>query len=141
MSSPFLVYESSVSILFFMASRLLRPPAVRPVLMSITERFTEIATLKCLGATDWFILIQIVLESLMQGIAGGIAGIFLGSLAAACANLFSAGTRLAGAWDWYALGGAALWALAAGTVLSILAAIYPACKAAAMAPMEAMRVQ
>ena len=111
------------------------------MLMSITERFTEIATLKCLGATDWFILIQIVLESLMQGIAGGIAGIFLGSLAAACANLFSAGARLAGAWDWYALGGAALWALAAGTVLSILAAIYPACKAAAMAPMEAMRVQ
>lgn len=111
------------------------------MLMSITERFTEIATLKCLGATDCFILTQIVLESLLQGIAGAIAGIFLGTLAAVCANLLSAGSRLAGAWDWNALGYAALWALAAGTILSILAAIYPACKAAAMAPMEAMRVQ
>ncbi len=111
------------------------------MLMSITERFSEIATLKCLGATDFFILVQIVLESLLQGILGGIAGIFFGFLAAVAANFISAGSLFFGAWNFVGPAEAACWSLAAGIVLAILSSIYPAVKASCMAPMEAMRVQ
>ncbi len=111
------------------------------MLMSITERFSEIATLKCLGATDLFILVQIVFEAMLQGVAGGVLGIFLGLGAATCGNLLHSGFRLFGAWDWFSLSGASLYAIAAGILLAMLSAIYPAVKAARMAPMEAMRVQ
>lgn len=111
------------------------------MLMSITERFSEIATLKCLGATDSFILVQIVLEALLHGVIGGVAGVIIGLLAASAANIVSAGSRFFGVWNFPALGNAALWSLFAGIILAILSAIYPAVKAARMAPMEAMRVQ
>ena len=50
------------------------------MLMSITERFREIATMKCLGATDGFILKQFLIEAAIQGVVGGTAGMLIGML-------------------------------------------------------------
>ncbi|KKK92645.1 hypothetical protein LCGC14_2700850, partial [marine sediment metagenome] len=50
------------------------------MLMSVTERFREIATMKCLGALDSFIMIIFVMESSLQGLAGGIIGVVVGAL-------------------------------------------------------------
>ena len=52
------------------------------MLMSITERFREIATMKCLGATDRYILIQFMMEAGLQGVAGSSLGMCLGFLIA-----------------------------------------------------------
>ncbi len=111
------------------------------MLMSITERFREIATLKCLGATDSFILVQIVLEALIQGIIGGIAGLILGFLVALINSVFQVGFRVFATFDWTMIGYAALSSLLAGILLSVLSSLYPSTKAARMAPMEAMRVE
>ncbi len=111
------------------------------MLMSITERFREIATLKCLGATDSFILIQIVLEALIQGVIGGLAGLIVGFIVALVNSLFQVGFRVFATFDWGMIGYAALSSLLAGILLSVLSSLYPSTKAARMAPMEAMRVE
>ena len=111
------------------------------MLMSVTERFREIATMKCLGATDGFIMINFILESIMQGIAGGIIGLVLG---------FLLGTlRAWGSYGWMSLANfpaanllaAAGLALGVSVIISALAAVYPAYAAARLAPMEAMRIE
>ncbi len=48
-------------------------------LMSVTERFREIGTMKCLGALDGFILRLVFLENLFQGLAGTTIGIVVGA--------------------------------------------------------------
>lgn len=111
------------------------------MLMSITERFREIATLKCLGATDSFILIQIVLEAMIQGMIGSVAGILIGFLAALVNSSFQVGTRVFTTFDFGMIGMAALASLLAGMLLAVLSSLYPSTKAARMAPMEAMRVE
>lgn len=111
------------------------------MLMAITERFREIATLKCLGATDRFILLQFMMEAGLQGLVGGAIGVVVG---------FS----LAGLKNWLVFGGylgryfpavmtveAALMALVTGVLLATLASIYPSWAASRMAPMEAMRIE
>jgi len=111
------------------------------MLMSITERFREIATLKCLGATDSFILVQIVLEALIQGIIGGLVGLLLGFIVALVNSSFMVGLRIFQSFNWEMIGLAALASLLAGILLSVLSSLYPSTKAARMAPMEAMRVE
>ncbi len=111
------------------------------MLMSVTERFKEIATMKCLGATDGFIMVNFILESCIQGIAGGTIGMLLG--------LLLGSVRSWGKYGWMAMShfphleaisaGGLAWVL--GLVISGLAALYPARIAARLAPMEAMRIE
>jgi ABC-type antimicrobial peptide transport system permease subunit len=111
------------------------------MLMSVTERFREIATMKCLGATDGFIMINFILESIMQGIAGGAIGVALGFVLGEL--------RAWGSYGWMALTSlpvlailaAAGVAVAVSVTISALAAVYPAWVAARLAPMEAMRIE
>jgi hypothetical protein len=111
------------------------------MLMSVTERFKEIATMKCLGATDGFIMINFILESAMQGCAGGIvgalAGLILGIIRSGVHFGFIAMENL----PLLAMLGTAAMAIVVGVVISIMAAVYPAWVAARLAPMEAMRVE
>jgi len=49
------------------------------MLMSVTERYREIGTMKCLGALDSFVWKLFLLESLFQGSIGSILGVIIGS--------------------------------------------------------------
>ena len=111
------------------------------MLMSITERFREIATLKCLGATDKFILVQITIEAALQGFVGGVLGVIIGLVITIIKDTLIFGSRL---YIYFPISGvfiAMIVSLLAGVFLSVFASIYPAWKAAKMAPMEAMRVE
>ena len=111
------------------------------MLMSITERFREIATLKCLGATDSFILIQIMIEAALQGFAGGVIGVLIGLVITVLKDTVLFGSRL---FTFFPVSGVLIAvgaSLVAGILLSVLASIYPSLKAARMAPMEAMRIE
>ncbi len=110
-------------------------------LMSVTERFREIGTMKCLGALDRFIVRLFILEALMQGLAGSITGALLGAIAAAVSSTVNLGFEalvLAPAGAILISTGAAV---IIGTTLSLLGVIYPAILAARMQPVEAMRVE
>ena len=111
------------------------------MLMSVTERFTEIATMKCLGAMDRFVMLMFVFEAVIQGAAGGAVGALLGVVLAVIRGLVEYGTLLGGAGTAIgeALVGVGLSVLV-GMLLAAVAAVGPAWLAARLAPMEAMRV-
>lgn len=112
------------------------------MLMSVTERFTEIATMKCLGAMDRFIMATFVFEAAVQGVVGGLCGVVLGLALAAMRGLVEFGDLFAGSLAALVnVGLSALAPFAAGVVLAMLAAVGPAFVAARLAPMEAMRVE
>lgn len=111
------------------------------MLMAITERFREIATMKCLGATDGFILTQFMLEAGLQGIIGGLVGMVIGLALALLKGSVTLGTHLYRYLPWGDLVGCAAIAIGAGVVLSVFASVYPSWSASRMAPMEAMRVE
>ncbi|MBA3686589.1 MAG: ABC transporter permease, partial [Planctomycetes bacterium] len=113
---------------------------VNTMMMAVTERFREIATMKCLGAMDSFILKSFLIESGAMGAVGAMLGAVIGVLVV----LLQASGRFGGVF-WSALpiaplAGAAGFALICGLALSILGALLPALKAARMHPIEAMRV-
>ena len=111
------------------------------MLMAITERFREIATMKCLGATDGYILSQFMLEAALQGFFGGLLGAVVGFVIATARSGLAYGAHL---WRYFPAGEVALcfvFSLAAGVLLSALASMQPSWSASRMAPMEAMRVE
>jgi hypothetical protein len=111
------------------------------MLMAITERFREIATMKCLGATDGFILNQFLMEAAIQGLAGGVAGTLIGGVLSVlkCSVVFGGYLFIYfPAVGVLAAGGICM---VAGAVLSTGASIYPSWMASRMAPMDAMRIE
>jgi hypothetical protein len=108
------------------------------MLLSVTERFAEIGTMKCLGALDSLIVKLFLLESLFQGIVGTSVGIAVGA-ALAAAEAFSGGTVA----DVAAVDVLEILALCflAGVVLTMAGALYPALRAAQMRPVEAMQTE
>lgn len=111
------------------------------MLMSITERFREIATMKCLGATDRYILLQFMMEAGLQGFFGGILGVVIGFVISILRGSISYGSYM---WIYWSTPGMLLCAIAslvAGVALAILASVQPSWSASRMAPMEAMRVE
>jgi hypothetical protein len=110
------------------------------LLMSVTERFREIGTMKCLGALSAFIRKLFLIESAMLGFAGAIIGTLLGALLSFTGYGLTFGfalitTALNVGW----LLAAAAGCISGGTLLSMLAAIYPANFAARMVPASALR--
>lgn len=115
---------------------------VNSVLMSVSERVREIGTMKCLGALDSFVVRLFFLESAFAGLIGAGVGAPIGIVLAGVRMGFAVGfTRLA--WGPFLQDGLWTWVLSLliGTVITILAAIYPAYVAARMQPVEAMRVE
>ena len=111
------------------------------MLMSVTERFREIGTMKCLGALDSFIMIIFVMESSLQGLAGGLIGIVLGTILGLVRSLWEFGGLALANLPALVLLMSAGACLVAGVVLAAMAAVYPAWVAARLAPMEAMRIE
>ena len=111
------------------------------MLMSVTERFREIATMKCLGALDSFIMISFVLESSLQGLAGGLVGVVIGFVLGTLRSCWGFGLLAVMNLPVLLLLASAGACLVAGMVLAAMAALYPAWVAARLAPMEAMRIE
>jgi len=110
------------------------------MLMSVTERFREIGTMKCLGALSAFIRQIFFIESSLVGLVGSIVGSVLGTLVAILIYAATYGFGLVvGALP---VGGLVIYfagSILAGIVLSIVAAIYPATFASRMVPAHALR--
>lgn len=111
------------------------------MLMSVTERFREIATLKCLGALDGFIMTVFLIEASVLGLVGGVIGTLIG--------LIIASLRMLGAFKGLLLEAiapgpiiaASLLSIGVGIILAAVSAVYPSFRAARLAPMEAMRIE
>lgn len=113
---------------------------VNAQLMSVTERFREIGTLKCLGALDRFIVRIFVIEASLQGLTGAFAGALLGAVGALLISLIRFGFSAMIYVHYTDIAVTMLYAVCTGTILSLLGVLYPAIVASRMQPVEAMRV-
>ena len=111
------------------------------MLMAITERFREIATMKCLGATDGYILTQFLLEAGIQGLCGGAIGMVIGLLLTLLKSSWFYGMHLVWYFPAINIAIAAVICVVIGLLLATFASIYPSWMASRMAPMEAMRIE
>lgn len=102
------------------------------MLMSVSERFREIGTMKCLGALNSLIVRLFIIEAVFMGIISSVGGWLLGYLAL----LLVRGTE-------DITGGVTFWSFVSsvviGAVLTLLAALLPALRAAQMPPAAALR--
>jgi ABC-type antimicrobial peptide transport system permease subunit len=110
------------------------------MLMSVTERYKEIGTFKCLGATNSFIVKVFFLEALLIGVISSTVGAILGIAIMVVVRLFSDGASSLSALNssWLPI---LLTAIGIGTLITILAAILPAIQAARMPAAAALRVE
>ena len=98
-------------------------------------------SLKCLGATDGFIMVNFILESCMQGVAGGVIGAIVGLLLGCGRSVVMYGWMAMAQTSFSELAATAAVSFVLGLVISAMAAVYPAWVAARLAPMEAMRIE
>lgn len=104
------------------------------MLVSVTERTREIGIRKALGATQWNIRLQFLVEAMMVCLLGGLLGVALGGLAGYL------GSNAMGNPAIPPLGGV-LFSLAFSLGIGIFFGYYPASKAAKLDPIEALRYE
>lgn len=110
-------------------------------LMSVTERFKEIGTMKCLGALDIFVVELFLLESGILGVVASFAGWIVGFGSIALLALASHGWAVVGSIQFLQVLGTLGTAMSIGVLLTVIATIPPAIRAAKMPPAMALRTE
>lgn len=105
------------------------------MLMSVTERYREIGTIKCLGASDSFIVKVFFLEALLLGVLGSLGGAAIGTLLMTAALAVTTGApSLVHVLE------IVLFGTLVGVAMTVVAAIAPAMQAAKMPAAAALRM-
>ncbi len=117
------------------------------MLMSVSERFREIGTMKCLGALDAFVVRIFMIESVMMGLIASAIGWVVGTGAIVLVKMIAGVPKEAPAGTvWYgSLHGvdflhSFLFCIPVGAVLSAIATYIPARQAASIPPAAALRI-
>jgi putative ABC transport system permease protein len=109
--------------------------------MTVLERTRELGMLRALGSTRAMIARSVIIEAILLGIFGSVAGVLFGyGIAKALVYLFGQAftfqiTQL------YISPFALVSAIAVGILVTALAALYPALRAGRVSPVEAMRAR
>lgn len=109
------------------------------MLMSVTERFKEIGTMKCLGALDSFVVRLFFIEAVLMGVIASFLGWLSGWLIIALLHLFGDGLRTFSGAFWRGTLFEMVVSVSIGAVITLLAAVPPAFRAAQMPPAAALR--
>lgn len=117
---------------------------VNTLLMSVLERYQEIGIYKAIGASEGDLFVLFLTEAGIIGLLGGLGGLLLGRVVSwlleIAANRYASGQGVEGHLDLFAfpvwlLGATVLYAI----VISVLAGVYPALRAARVDPIRALR--
>ncbi len=109
------------------------------MLMSVTERYKEIGTMKCLGALDSFVVKLFFIEAALMGIIASFTGWFSGWLIIVILHLFSSGLSAFTLSFWSGTLMQMVVSVSIGAFITLLAGIPPAVQAAKMPPAAALR--
>ena len=118
---------------------------INTLVMAILERRREIGVLKALGAADSDVKQLFFVEAGVMGLAGGVLGVFLGWLIGQtltlATNIYLKRQDLPGveisAVPWWLIAGAIGFAV----LVSLIAGLYPASRAAKLNPVDALRYE
>lgn len=117
------------------------------MLMSVSERFKEIGTMKCLGALNQFVVKLFMIEAFLMGVIASTAGWFVGTVLIVLFKLMAgvpkdapAGTLVLGALDFSDLLKTLIFCVPVGSILTAIATYIPAIQAARIPPAAALRV-
>ena len=105
------------------------------MLVSVTERTREIGLRKAVGAQFSSILMQFLFEAILLSLLGGVIGITLGGI------LLLIGGQLAPQLSIALTIKSAVIATGISSLIGILSGVYPASRAANMAPIQALRFE
>jgi putative ABC transport system permease protein len=104
------------------------------MLVSVTERTREIGIRKAIGAQKSDILKQFIIEAVILCQLGGIVGIGFGVLGGNVVSILLKSSPVI-PWDWAALG------FGVCSLVGLIFGVYPAWKASALDPIEALRYE
>jgi putative ABC transport system permease protein len=102
------------------------------MLVSVTERYREIGVRKAIGARPSLIRRQFLLEASVLGLAGGVLGVAVGVLGAVLIPAFSSSQVIISI-------PAAAGAIVVAIAIGVMFGVYPASRAARLAPIDALR--
>lgn len=103
------------------------------MLVSVTERTSEIGLRKAVGVRTWDILSQFLVESVTLSIMGGGFGVLVGYLSSVGINRFLVASQV----TWWSVGLAFIFS----SLVGIFFGVYPAYKAAKVEPVVALRYE
>jgi putative ABC transport system permease protein len=104
------------------------------MLVSVTERTREIGIRKAIGAQKRDVLTQFMIEAVVLSLLGGLFGIALGVAGGNSVSLL-ADLPAAIPWGWVFIG------LSVCSIVGLVFGVYPAWKASALDPIEALRYE
>jgi putative ABC transport system permease protein len=102
------------------------------MLVSVTERTREIGLRMAVGARSRDILSQFLIEALVLSLVGGAVGVVLGAIGTWAVGHFAG-------WDVALNGGAVLLAVLFSSGVGVFFGFYPAQRASALLPIDALR--
>ena len=102
------------------------------MLVSVTERTREIGLRKALGARPRMIRRQFIVEAAVLGFVGGLCGVTLGALGAVLLPRLTDSTVQLSVW-------VVLLAIVVAVGIGMVFGVYPATRAARLAPIDALR--
>lgn len=141
----FILFDMALAVVGTIALVVATLGITNTMIMSIMERYREIGIMKAVGANDGDVRRIILVESAVIGFFGGALGLLLGKLGTmgvnALANYYvqkQAGTELA---FFYFPSWLVMSAIMFSILISMLAGLYPASRAARIEPVEALKYQ
>jgi putative ABC transport system permease protein len=116
---------------------------INTMLMSIMERTREIGIMKVIGASNRDVIHIFLMEALGIGFLGGIGGVALGFVVANIVDMFAGMYITQQGASVQSIVSMPLWlvmfAIGFALLIGLVSGVYPAQKAAALSPVEALR--
>jgi putative ABC transport system permease protein len=104
------------------------------MLATVLERTREIGVRRAVGARSWDIRFQFIVESFAISLIGGLAGIVVGLALARGVAAFAG-------WETIVTGASIILSTGVAMAVGLASGIYPASRAAALDPIEALRYE
>ncbi|MCI0476077.1 MAG: ABC transporter permease [Anaerolineales bacterium] len=105
------------------------------MMVSVTERTREIGVRLAIGARQWDIVQQFLIEAIALSLSGGVLGVAVGILTIPLLTRYRA--DLAATLTWQSI----LQAFGVALIVGIVFGLYPAIRASRLDPMEALRYE